>query len=138
MILHAQSAEALYNKEESMSNLYNYKAKVVKVVDGDTVDVVMELGFDISYSARVRLLGINTPESRTKDLVEKAAGLEAKDFVVQWLEDRDNIVILSTQLDGKGKFGRVLGMICDKDTEEVLNETLVKEGHAVHYDGGKR
>jgi micrococcal nuclease len=120
------------------NKLYNYKAVVDRVVDGDTVDVIIQLGFDISFKARIRLLGVNAPESRTTDLEEKKLGLAAKAFVVKWLEDRGNTIIIATQLDKKGKFGRILGLISEVDGDETLNYTLLAKGHASPYTGGKR
>jgi len=118
--------------------LYQYRAKVDRVVDGDTIDVIFDLGFDISYKSRVRFVGINTPESRTRDLEEKALGLAAKDFVGRWLiEHAGNSPIIETSLDKKGKFGRVLGRILNEEGV-CLNDVLLEEGHAVRYDGGKR
>ena len=118
--------------------MYEYKATMVKIVDGDTVDVSIDLGFDIQYNSRVRLYGINTPESRTRDLEEKKRGLAAKARVEE-LVPVGSSVILRTQKDGKGKFGRILGMIFkDIYAEDSINQMLVAEGHAVNYDGGKR
>lgn len=118
--------------------LFHYRCEVTRVVDGDTIDVDIDLGFNIKYSERVRLLGINTPETRTRDLEEKAKGLEAKDFVITWLEDMaDNCPIIETKVDKKGKFGRILGRVLN-DEGECLNDTLVELGHATVYDGGKR
>jgi micrococcal nuclease len=121
----------------SQSNLYHYSAKVDRVVDGDTIDVTFDLGFSISYCCRVRLLGIDAPESRTRDKEEKVRGLAAKDFVKAWITARKKKVIIQTMLDDKGKFGRVLGMILDADGE-CLNEKMLCEGHATPYRGGKR
>ena len=118
--------------------MYEYKATMVKIVDGDTVDVSIDLGFDIQYNSRVRLYGINTPESRTRDLEEKKRGLAAKARVEE-LVPVGSSVILRTQKDGKGKFGRILGMIFkDIYAEDSINQMLVAEGHAVNYDGGIR
>ena len=118
--------------------LYHYRAKLDRVIDGDTIDVIFDLGFDISYKSRVRFVGINTPESRTRDLEEKALGLAAKDFVGRWLiEHAGNNPIIETSLDKKGKFGRVLGRILNEEGV-CLNDVLIEEGHAVRYDGGKR
>ena len=118
--------------------LFHYRCEVTRVVDGDTIDVDIDLGFNIKYSERVRLLGINTPETRTRDLEEKAKGLEAKDFVITWLEDMaDNCPFIETKVDKKGKFGRILGRVLN-DEGECLNDTLVELGHATVYDGGKR
>ena len=122
--------------------MYNYKISVIKVVDGDTVDAEIDLGFDIKVKKRVRFMGINAPESRTRDLEEKAKGLAAKDRVKALLEGCENIQLKS---HGIGKFGRCLGEIFldrvdgqEKITLESLNELLIKEGHAEKYHGGKR
>jgi len=122
--------------------MYNYKISVLKVVDGDTIDAEIDLGFDIKVKKRVRFMGINAPESRTRDLEEKARGLAAKDRVKALLEGCKNIQLRS---HGIGKFGRCLGEIMldmvdggEKLTLESLNELLIKEGHAVEYHGGKR
>ena len=118
-------------------NLYHYRATVVRVVDGDTVDVMLELGFNVSLKERVRLYGINAPESRTRDKLEKVKGLAAKDFVVEWTEDRADEIVIVTRIDKRGKYGRVLGTIMTESGEN-LNELMIKEGHAVEYFGGKR
>ena len=122
--------------------MYEYKIKLDRVVDGDTVDAYIDLGFDVSVKKRIRFMGINTPESRTRDLEEKAKGLAAKDRVKQLLEGCKNIQLHS---HGIGKFGRCLGEIFldtvdgqEKLTVESLNELLIKEGHATEYHGGKR
>jgi micrococcal nuclease len=115
--------------------MYEYKATIRRVVDGDTVDVTLDLGFDILYNNRIRLLGIDTPESRTRDLEEKALGLAAKDRVKE-LCPVGSTVILRTTKDGKGKFGRILGEIFVE--EQSVNKLLVEEGHAVEYFGGKK
>ena len=122
--------------------MYNYKISVLKVVDGDTIDAEIDLGFDIKVKKRVRFMGINAPESRTRDLEEKARGLAAKDRVKALLEGCKNIQLHS---HGIGKFGRCLGEIFldtvdgqEKLTVESLNELLIREGHAVEYHGGKR
>jgi len=122
--------------------MYNYKISVLKVVDGDTIDAEIDLGFDIKVKKRVRFMGINAPESRTRDLEEKARGLAAKDRVKQLLEGCDNIQLNS---HGIGKFGRCLGEIMldridgqEKITLVSLNELLINEGHATEYHGGKR
>jgi len=118
-------------------NLYHYRAAVVRVVDGDTVDVMLELGFNVSLKERVRLYGINAPESRTRDKSEKVKGLAAKDFVVEWTEDHADEIVIVTRIDKRGKYGRVLGTIMTESGEN-LNELMIKEGHAVEYFGGKR
>ena len=114
--------------------MYKYNAKLDRVVDGDTVDATVDLGFDTWKFIRIRLVGINTPESRTRDLEEKVRGLAAKDFVVDMFEKHNNIFILESQ--GVGKYGRCLGNIFFGD--QNLNDLLITEGHAVAYYGGKR
>mgnify|MGYP003153893848 FL=1 len=114
--------------------MYIYKAKCLRVVDGDTLDAQVDLGFDIHKVIRVRLVGINTPESRTRDLEEKERGLAAKAFVKDILKKHKNYFILQSQ--GVGKYGRCLGEIFLGDTK--LNDLLINEGHAVKYYGGKR
>ena len=122
--------------------MYTYKICLLKVVDGDTIDAEIDLGFDIKVKKRVRFMGINAPESRTKDLEEKARGLAAKDRVKALLEGCKNITLKS---HGVGKFGRCLGELHldvvdgqEKLTLVSLNELLINEGHATKYDGGKR
>ena len=122
--------------------MYEYKIKLDRVIDGDTVDAYIDLGFDVSVKKRIRFLGINTPESRTRDLEEKARGLAAKDRVKALLEGCKDIQLKS---HGIGKFGRCLGEIFldmvdgqEKLTLESLNELLIREKHAVEYHGGKR
>ena len=115
--------------------MYEYKATIRRVVDGDTVDVTLDLGFNIMYNSRIRLLGIDTPESRTRDLEEKKRGLAAKDRVKE-LCPVGSSVTLKTTKDGRGKFGRILGEIFVGDIN--VNQQLVSEGHAVEYFGGKK
>tara|TARA_R100000458_G_scaffold56757_1_gene62022 strand:+ start:1173 stop:1541 length:369 start_codon:yes stop_codon:yes gene_type:complete len=122
--------------------MYTYNIELLKIIDGDTIDAKIDLGFDVSIKKRVRFSGVNTPECRTKDLEEKAKGLAAKDRVKQLLEGSKTIQLTSY---GVGKFGRCLGEIHidvvdgkEKMTLESLNELLIKEGHAVEYHGGKR
>ena len=111
--------------------VYEYNCKVKRVVDGDTVDVIIDLGFDIAYASRVRLYGIDTPESRTRDKDEKARGLISKDFLKSWL-DKGSVVI-RTRKDKKGKFGRILGEMVVDDIN--INELMIEEHHAVKYHG---
>ena len=118
------------------NKLYHYSAEVVRVVDGDTVDAFVDLGFDMHSKQRVRLYGINTPECRTRDLEEKAAGLKAKERLKCLLRENKNKCIIETRLDKKGKYGRVLGVLHIDKTN--LNKTLVAEGHAKRYYGEKR
>ena len=120
--------------------MYEYKVKVVRVIDGDTVDVDIDLGFGIWLrKERVRIMGIDTPESRTRDKVEKAFGLASKAKLKELLK---NGAILKTQVskkgeDMKGKFGRILGDFILEDDRKVT-EVLIKEGHAVAYFGGAK
>ena len=123
--------------------MYNYNAKCTRVVDGDTIDATIDLGFGVSIDKRIRLAGINAPESRTRNKVEKKLGLAAKERLIEMLDGAANCFELeSTEL---GKYGRVLGRlhinkVAGKDvlTQVCINDCLVKEGHAVEYDGGKR
>jgi len=118
-------------------NLYTYKAKLQRVVDGDTVDLTIDLGFNIHHKVRCRLYGINTPEIRTKNLAEKELGLAAKAYVEDWF-DRTKDCFVQTFKDGKGKYGRLLANIyADEKCEISLNEQLVDSGHATNYFGVK-
>ena len=121
----------------SQQKLFHYNATVDRVIDGDTIDVTLDLGFDISYRGRIRFQGINAPESRTRDAVEKQAGLAAKRYGEDWTKGLENRVIIQTSLDDRGKFGRILGRILN-DQGECLNDEMVSLGHATPYDGGKR
>jgi len=123
--------------------MYNYNATCTRVVDGDTVDAMIDLGFGVHVKKRIRLAGINAPESRTRDKQEKILGLAAKERLVEILDGAANHFELESQ--ELGKYGRVLGRlqidkIAGKDviTKVCVNDLLVKEGHAVEYDGGKR
>mgnify|MGYP003133682815 FL=1 len=123
--------------------MYNYNAKCIRVVDGDTIDAEIDLGFDIKVTKRIRLGGINAPESRTRNKVEKKLGLAAKERLKEMMEGAANCFELESK--ELGKFGRVIGKlhidkIAGKDviTKVCVNDCLVKEGHAVEYDGGKR
>ena len=113
---------------------FSYRVnKVTKVVDGDTIDVIIYLGFDIMYKSRVRLFGIDTPESRTRDLVEKKYGLMSKDFLKDKLKNAEKIVIKTHKGEETGKFGRILGEIfCDNVN---INQQMCDVGHAVAYYG---
>ena len=122
--------------------MYTYKIELVRVIDGDTIDAYIDLGFNIKVKKRIRFMGINTPESRTRDLEEKAKGLAAKDRLKAILEGANTIQLVS---HGVGKYGRVLGelhvdVVDGKEhlTMVNVNELLIKEGHAVEYHGGKR
>lgn len=116
--------------------MYEYRATIRRWVDGDTVDLDIDLGFGIVYAnQRVRLFGINAFESRTRDLQEKQKGLAAKDFV-QRMAPNGTQVILRSHKDGKGKFGRILGeiIIDTPKGQQNLNTLLTIEGHAVRYE----
>lgn len=123
---------------------YEYKCKVNRVVDGDTVDVDIDLGFNIVLTdERVRIMGIDTPESRTSDKVEKVFGLASKERLKQLL-DKEAILKTEVSKDGedmKGKFGRILGDFYVEryeGTREKLTDVLIEEGHAVAYFGGSK
>ena len=122
--------------------MYTYKIKLDRVVDGDTIDAYIDLGFNVSIKKRIRFIGIDTTESRTRDLEEKAKGLAAKDRLKNILEGSNTIQLNS---HGVGKYGRCLGelhvdMVDGKEclTLANVNELLISEGHAVEYFGGKR
>jgi micrococcal nuclease len=117
--------------------MYEYRVKKInKVVDGDTVDVDIDLGFDISYTQRVRLAGIDTPESRTTDLAEKKLGLEVKEFLKHKLEGKTDIVIKTEKPDSSEKYGRILGTLVVDGVS--LNQEMVDKGYAWGYDGGTK
>ena len=116
--------------------MYEYRCKIIRVVDGDTVDVDIDLGFGVwLHKERVRIYGIDTPESRTRDLEEKRYGLAAKEFVKEFVRDKggSNIVLRTRKYDAKGKFGRILGDIIVDNVS--MSETMIKEHHAVPYYG---
>tara|TARA_X000001388_G_C2194671_1_gene108886 strand:- start:367 stop:705 length:339 start_codon:yes stop_codon:yes gene_type:complete len=112
--------------------MYKYNAKVTRVVDGDTVDALVDLGFDTWKKVRIRMMGLNAPESRTRDLEEKKKGLAAKDRLKELLSS-DAFIL---QSHGVGKYGRCLGELFVDDVN--VNKKLIEEGHAVEYYGGKR
>ena len=113
--------------------MYEYKCKLVRVVDGDTVDIDIDLGFGVWLrKQRIRMYGIDTPESRTSDDVEKVYGLAAKEFLVKWTNSGD--LSLKTFKDGKGKYGRILGELW-YGGEHNINQLLIDNHHAVKYHG---
>jgi len=112
--------------------MYRYNARIDRVVDGDTVDALVDLGFDTWKKVRLRMMGINTPESRTRDLEEKKRGLAAKDRLIELLGEGN----FTLQSHGVGKYGRCLGELFVEDIN--INQQLITEGHAVEYYGGAR
>jgi micrococcal nuclease len=119
--------------------MYEYRVKkVLKIVDGDTIDVDIDLGFSVSFTQRVRLAGIDTPESRTTDLKEKALGLEVKEYLKNLLDGAEDIVIQTEKPDSSEKYGRILGWLFINDEDASLNEKMISEGYAWEYDGGTK
>ena len=116
--------------------MYEYRVKkITNVVDGDTIDVEIDLGFDVSFSQRVRLAGIDTPESRTSDKFEKTLGIEAKEYLKKRLKDAKDIVIKTERPDSSEKYGRILGWLyVDGDTVSV-NDHMIEDGYAWGYMG---
>jgi micrococcal nuclease len=112
-----------------------YVKKVSKVVDGDTIDVDIDLGFDISFSSRVRLAGIDTPESRTTDKIEKALVLEAKAFLKNAIDSAKTYVIKTEKIDSSEKYGRILGWLFLDGSDKSINEEMITAGHAWGYLG---
>jgi micrococcal nuclease len=116
--------------------MYEYFIKEVKnVVDGDTIDVIIDLGFDILFSSRVRLAGIDTPESRTKDKIEKTLGLESKEYLKKHLKDAKSVVIKTEKINSTEKFGRILGWLYINGDTESVNDKMINEGYAWGYMG---
>jgi len=119
--------------------MYEYRVKkVTKVLDGDTIDVDIDLGFSISYSGRVRLSGIDTPESRTRDLVEKKLGLEAKEYMKSLLDNAKLVVIKTEKPDSSEKYGRILGQVFIDGLNISVNQMLIDNGYAWEYDGASK
>ena len=127
----------------SRKSCYNFRViEITKVLDGDTIDVLIDLGFDLYKKERVRIAGVDTPEKRTRDLEEKALGIDA----TNWLKDKldgaisgaDDLVIRTELVGGVGKYGRLLGWLYIGDAELSLNEQMIDEGYAWSYDGGTK
>jgi micrococcal nuclease len=119
--------------------MYEYRVKKVhKVVDGDTIDVDIDLGFSVSFFSRVRLAGIDTPESRTTDAKEKALGLEVKEKIKKELAAAKDVVIKTEKPDSSEKYGRILGWVFLDGSEVSLNQKLINEGYAWTYGGGTK
>jgi micrococcal nuclease len=110
--------------------MYEYFVEEVKnVVDGDTIDVVIDLGFDILFASRVRLAGIDTPESRTTDKAEKALGLEAKEYLKKQLKDVKSVVIRTEKMNSSEKYGRILGWVYVNGESESVNNKMINDGY---------
>ena len=127
----------------SRKSCYNFRVtEINKVVDGDTIDVTIDLGFDLYKKERVRIAGVDTPEKRTRDLEEKELGLDATNWMKENLEgaiDGDDELTIRTELKGGvGKYGRLLGWLYVGDEEISLNELMIQEGYAWAYDGGAK
>ena len=127
----------------SRKSCYNFRVtKIKKVLDGDTIDVVIDLGFDLAKTERVRIAGVDTPEKRTRNLEEKALGLDAtnwlKDKLTQTIKGEDELVVRTELVGGGGKYGRLLGWLYVGDSDVSLNEQMITEGYAHAYDGGTK
>ena len=116
--------------------------KINRVVDGDTIDVTIDLGFDLAKKERVRIAGVDTPEKRTRDLEEKALGLDATAWMKKHLEETikgdDELTIRTELKGGMGKYGRLLGWLYVGESDVSLNEQMIAEGYAWEYDGGTK
>ena len=127
----------------SRKSCYNFRVtKIKKVLDGDTIDVVIDLGFDLAKTERVRIAGVDTPEKRTRDLEEKALGLDATNWLKEKLTETikgDEELTIRTELKGGvGKYGRLLGWLYIGDSAVSLNQLMIQEGYAWPYDGGSK
>lgn len=112
-----------------------YVRKVENVVDGDTIDVIIDLGFDILFQSRVRLAGIDTPESRTSDKAEKVLGLESKEYLKKQLKDAKSVIIRTEKMNSSEKYGRILGWIYINGDSESINNKMINDGYAWGYLG---
>jgi len=127
----------------SRKSCYNFRVvSIDKVLDGDTIDVTIDLGFDLYKKERVRVAGVDTPEKRTRDLEEKALGLDATYWLKKKLEDtisgEDELTIRTELVGGMGKYGRLLGWLYIGEDSVSLNEQMITEGYAWEYDGGTK
>mgnify|MGYP003125302044 FL=1 len=112
------------------------------MVDGDTIDVIIDLGFDLYKKERVRIAGVDTPEKRTRDLEEKELGIDATNWLTEQLDsaiDGEDDLVIRTEIDGGfGKYGRLLGWLYIGEDTESINERMIREGYAWEYDGGTK
>ena len=127
----------------SRKSCYNFRVtEIVKVVDGDTIDVIIDLGFDLYKKERVRVAGVDTPEKRTRDLEEKELGIDATNWLTGQLDsaiDGEDDLVIRTEIDGGfGKYGRLLGWLYIGEDTESINERMIREGYAWEYDGGTK
>ena len=127
----------------SRKSCYNFRViKINRVVDGDTIDVTIDLGFDLFKKERVRVADVDTPEKRTRDLEEKALGLDATNWIKKHLDSaiagEEDLIIRTELVGGMGKYGRLLGWLYIGDDEVSLNEKMIEEGYAWAYDGGTK
>ncbi len=127
----------------SRKSCYNFRVtEINRVLDGDTIDVTIDLGFELFKKERVRIAGVDTPEKRTRNLEEKALGIDATNWLKEKLEGalegEDNLVIRTELVGGVGKYGRLLGWLYLGDSESSLNEQMITEGYAHAYDGGTK
>ena len=127
----------------SRKSCYNFRVtEINRVVDGDTIDVTIDLGFDLYKKERVRIAGVDTPEKRTRDLEEKELGIHATNWLKEKLDGAisgdDDLVIRTELVGGMGKYGRLLGWLYIGDSELSLNEQMIDEGYAWEYDGGTK
>ena len=127
----------------SRKSCYNFRVtEIVKVVDGDTIDVIIDLGFDLYKKERVRIAGVDTPEKRTRDLEEKELGIDATNWLTEQLDsaiDGEDDLVIRTEIDGGfGKYGRLLGWLYIGEDTESINERMIREGYAWKYDGGTK
>ena len=127
----------------SRKSCYNFRVtEIVKVVDGDTIDVIIDLGFDLYKKERVRVAGVDTPEKRTRNLEEKELGIDATNWLTEQLDsaiDGEDDLVIRTEIDGGfGKYGRLLGWLYIGEDTESINERMISEGYAWEYDGGTK
>ena len=128
----------------SRKSCYNFRVtEINRVLEGDTIDVPIDLGFDLYKKERVRIAGVDTPEKRTRDLEEKALGIDATNWLKKKLEDTiagegDELAIRTELVGGMGKYGRLLGWLYINEDTVSLNEQMITEGYAWAYDGGTK